>query len=85
MIHRKRVQSTSPEFAVRILTWDDETGAATKVEYDESGRTVRRAVVNRFPRELWQDDVVGEAVWYDGKDRVVKREPVLLGRAPDAL
>ena len=85
MIRKKRVQSTSPEFAVRIVTWDDETGAATKIDYDDRGNPVRRAVVERFPRERWQDDIVGEAVWYDGQDCVVKREPVLLGRTPDAL
>lgn len=82
MIRKKRVVTTSSAFAVRIVTWDDETGASTTVEYDGDGRTVRRGVVNRFPPERWEDDVVGEAVWYDGHDREIRREPVLLGRTP---
>jgi len=81
MIRTKRIESTSDAFAVRVDTWDDETGEATRVEYDEAGRAVRRAVVLRFPRERWDDDVVGEAVWYDGHDRVLRRTPVLLGRS----
>lgn len=81
MIRSKRVESRSPAFAVSVLTWDDETGEAEKVEYDELGRTLRRAVVRRFPREHWEDDVVGEATWFDSDDRVVKRTPVLLGRS----
>jgi hypothetical protein len=80
VIRSKRVESRSPAFAVSVVTWDDETGAAEKVEYDERGRTVRRAVVRRFPRERWEGDVVGETTWFDGDDRVVRRTPVLLGR-----
>lgn len=85
MIREKRVESTSPAFAVAVTTWDDETGAGVKVEYDERGRTLRRAVVERYPRERWVDDVVGEATWFDGDDHVVRREPVLLGRSPLSL
>jgi hypothetical protein len=81
VIRKKRVESTSHAFAVRVDTWDDETGEAMRVEYDGEGRAVRRAIVRRFPRESWQGDVVGEAVWYDGRDRVVRRKPVLLGRS----
>ncbi len=81
MIRTKRVVSTSDAFAVRVDVWDDETGKAMRVEYDEEGRPLRRAVVRRFPREAWDDDVVGEAVWYDGQDRIVRRRPVLLGRS----
>ncbi|MBV8257769.1 MAG: hypothetical protein JOZ56_03570 [Actinobacteria bacterium] len=81
MIRKKRIESTSGAFAVRVDTWDDETGEAMRVEYDGDGRPLRRAVVTRFPREAWDDDVVGEAVWYDGHDRVLRRRPVLLGRA----
>ena len=83
MIRKKRVESTSS--AVAVTTWDDETGAAEKVEYDNRGRTVRRAVVNRYPRERWHDDIVGEAVWFDGDDRVLRREPIPLGRSPLSL
>ena len=81
MIRTKRIESSSPASAVSILRWDDETGEAVKVVYDGEGRTVQRAVVRRFPRELWEDDVVGEATWFDGENRVVKRSPVLLGRS----
>jgi hypothetical protein len=80
MIRSKRVESTSPAFAVSVVTWDDETGEAEKIEYDERGRTVRRAVVRRFPRERWDGDVVGETIWLDRHDRVLRRSPVLLGR-----
>jgi YD repeat-containing protein len=82
VIRQKRVESTSSAFAVAVTTWDDETGAATKVEYDERGRTLRRAVTERYPRERWEDDVVGETTWFDEGDRVLRREPVLLGRSP---
>lgn len=85
MIRKKRVVTSSPAAAVTVTTWDDETGATTKIVYDERGRTVRRAVVERFPRELWSDDVVGEAVWFDGDNRELGREPVLLGRSPLSL
>jgi hypothetical protein len=80
VIRRKRIETSSPEFAVRELTWDDETGEAEQVLYDADGRPVRRAVVRRFPREDWLDDVVGEATWFDGDGREVERSPVLLGR-----
>ena len=82
MIRTRRVESTSSAFAVSVVTWDDETGEAERVDYDPAGRTVRRAVVRRFPRERWQGDVVGETTWLDGDDRIVRREPVLLGRRP---
>ena len=80
MVRSKRIESTSTAFAVRVVTWDDETGEAERVEYDERGDTVRRALVRRFPRESWEGDVVGETVWLDGRDRVLRRTPVLLGR-----
>jgi len=85
MIRTKRIESTSPAFAVSVVTWDDETGAAEKIEYDERGRTLRRAVVERYPPEEWEDDVVGVATWFDEDDHVVRREPVLLGRSPLTL
>ena len=80
MIRKKRIESSSSAFAVSELTWDDETGEAERVEYDAAGNRVRRAVVRRFPRERWQDDVVGETTWFDGDDRELRRTPVLLGR-----
>jgi len=81
MIRTKRIESTSDAFAASVVTWDDETGEAEKVEYDGTGRAVRRAVVRRFPRERWENDVVGEATWLDANGRIVRRTPVLLGRS----
>jgi hypothetical protein len=81
MIRTKRIESTSPAFAASVVTWDDETGEAEKVELDREGRTLRRAVVRRFPRERWDGDVVGETTWFDASDRVVRSTPVLLGRS----
>jgi hypothetical protein len=81
MIRTKRIESSSPSWAVSVLRWDDETGEAVKIVYDDEGRTVRRAVVRRFPRELWEGDVVGETTWFDGEDRILRRTPVLLGRS----
>ena len=80
MIRTKRVESSSSAFAVSVVTWDDETGEAERVEYDADGNRVRRAVVHRYPRALWHDDVVGEATWFDADDRELGRTPVLLGR-----
>ena len=81
MIHSKRVECTSPTVAVSVTRWDDETGEAERTEYGHDGRLVRRAVVERFPREAWADDVVGEAIWFDGNGRETRRAPVLLGRS----
>jgi hypothetical protein len=81
MIRTKRIVSSSPEFAVREVTWDDETGEAEQVLYDADGNQLRRAVVRRFPRELWDGEVVGEETWFDAADREVGRTPVLLGRS----
>ena len=82
MIRKKRIESSSSAFAVSEVTWNDETGEAERIEYDADGNAVRRAVVRRFPRERWQDDIVGEATWFDADDHELKRTPVLLGRTP---
>ena len=81
MRRTKRVDSTSPAFAYSVTTWDDETGEAEKILYDELGRLLRRATVTRYPRERWDEDVVGETTWFDAEDRVVARKPVHLGRS----
>lgn len=81
MQRSRRVDARGADFAYCVTTWDDETGDAERVEYDEHGRPIRRAVVTRFPRERWEDDVVGEAAWFDADDRLVRRSPVLLGRS----
>ncbi len=78
----RRVETTSPDFRVAILTWDDETGNALRIEYGADGELLRHAVVTRFPREQWDGDVIGETVWYDAADRELRREPVHLGRGP---
>ena len=80
MIRKKRIESSSQAFAVSEVTWDDETGDAERIEYDADGNPIRRAVVRRFPRERWLDDVVGEATWFDADNQELKRTPVLLGR-----
>lgn len=74
--------TTSTDFRVAVLTWDDATGNALRLEYGADGALLRHAVVTRFPRERWDGDVVGETVWYDAADRELRREPVHLGRAP---
>jgi hypothetical protein len=60
----RRVPTTSPDFRVAVLTWE----------------LLRHAIVTRFPREQWDGDVIGEAVWYDAADRELRRESVHLGR-----
>ena len=80
----KRTQSTSPEFAVSVVTHDEGTGNALRIEYDADGGLLRHAIATHFPRERWQGDVVGETVWYDGEDRELRRVPILLGRDPFA-
>lgn len=80
----KRTQSTSPEFAVSVVTHDEDTGNALRIEYDAEGGLLRHAIATHFPRERWQGDVVGETVWYDGDDRELRRAPILLGRDPFA-
>jgi hypothetical protein len=81
VLRSRRVETTSPEFRVAVLTWDEETGNALRLEYDEDGGLLRHAIVTHFPREQWNGDIVGETVWYDAEDRELSREPVYLGRA----
>ena len=78
----RRVETTSPDFRVAVLTWDDETGNALRIEYGDDGELLRHAVVTRFPQEQWDGDVIGETVWYDAADQELRREPVHLGRGP---
>lgn len=80
----KRTESTSREFAASVVTQDEGTGNALRIEYDVDGRLLRHAIATRFAREHWQDDVVGETVWYDAHDRELRRVPILLGRDPFA-
>lgn len=81
MLRSRRVETTSPDFRVAVLTWDEETGNALRIEYDDDGALLRHAIVTHFPREQWDGDIVGETVWYDAEDRELRREPVHLGRA----
>jgi hypothetical protein len=81
-VHSRRVETTSPQFRVAVLTWDDETGNALRIEYGDDGQLLRHAIVTHLPRERWDGDVICETVWYDADDRELSREPVHLGRVP---
>lgn len=76
----RRVESTYPRFRIAVLTWDNETGNALRVEYGDDGELLRHAITTHFPREEWDGDVTGETVWYDAADQELSREPVHLGR-----
>ena len=78
----KRIESSSPAFAVSVVALDDDTGNAVRIEYDADGRLLRHAIATHFSREQWEDDVVGETVWYDADDHELRRAPILLGRDP---
>ena len=80
-MHSRRVESTSPHFRVAVLSWDEETGNALRLEYGNDGELLRHAIVTHFRREQWDGDVIGEMVWYDAADQELSREPVHLGRA----
>jgi len=80
----KRVDTSSEAFASSVVTVDEETGNALRIEYDAAGGLLRHAIATRFPREEWHGDVVGETVWYDRADRELRRAPILLGRDPFA-
>ena len=82
MLRSRRVESTSSEFRTAIVAWDEETGNALRIEYGADGELLRHAIATRFPREQWQGDVIGEAVWYDAADVELSREPLHLGRGP---
>jgi hypothetical protein len=57
-------------------TWDDETGNAQILEYDQSGRLVRRCVWSIWPEQDRRDDLIGEAVWFDAGGAEVDRRPL---------
>jgi len=80
-VQSSRVESTSPDFRVAVLTRDEETGNGLRLEYGGDGELLRHAIVTRFPRERWDGDVIGEVVWYDAYDRELRREPLHLGRS----
>lgn len=82
VLRSKRVESTSTEFSVSVIAWDEENGNGIRIEYGDDGALRRHAIITHFPREQWDGDVVGETVWYDTADRELSREPVHLGRAP---
>jgi hypothetical protein len=82
VLRSRRVETTSPDFRVVVLTWDEKTGNALRIEYAHDGALLRHAIVTRFPREQWNGDVIGETVWYDARDRELRREHVYLGRVP---
>jgi YD repeat-containing protein len=82
MLRSRRVESTSPDFRIAVVAWDEETGNALRLEYDADGALLRHAIATRFPQEEWTGDVVGETIWYDAQDQELRRGPVHLGRAP---
>jgi hypothetical protein len=81
-LRSRRIESTSDDFRVAVVSWDEDTGNALRLEYGAGGELLRHAIATRFARERWMGDVIGEAVWYDAQDRELWREPVHLGRAP---
>jgi hypothetical protein len=82
MLRSRRIESSSPDFAVSVVARDEESGNAIRLEYGADRQLLRHAIASRFPREHWQGDVIGEAVWYDEQGEEIRRAPVLLGRAP---
>lgn len=80
MLRSRRVESTSTEFSVSVVAWDEENGNGLRIEYGDDGELLRHAIVTRFPREQWDGDLVGEIVWYDADDRELRSEPLHLGR-----
>ena len=70
-----------PDVAHHVVVWDDETGEAEIVEYDEGGNQVRR-----FAWTHWQpqprvgpDAMIGELIEYDSGGREVRRSPIVRG------
>ena len=44
-MHSRRVETSSPQFRVAVLTWDDATGNALRIEYGAAGQLLRHAIV----------------------------------------
>ncbi len=58
-------------------TWDDETGNAEILEFDESGALVRRCEWTIWPdSERREDGRIGEAIWFDASGDELERSPL---------
>jgi hypothetical protein len=66
-----------PGVSYVVTTWDDETGEAEILEYDDGDRLVRRRLWTPWPEDRWDGPVVGEAVWFDPAGSELKRGPIL--------
>jgi hypothetical protein len=74
---RRRDEGPTPSGAAYSVTnWDDETGDADIVEYDERGRIVCRHEWRIFGGLAVASDVVGEMVTFDAEGRETRRRPL---------
>src|SRR5712691_5122494 len=51
--------------AYTVTTWDDETGDAEILEFDDAQALVRRCTWAIWSEDKRHGDVIGEAVWFD--------------------
>lgn len=63
--------------AYSVTNWDDETGDADIIEYDQRGGVVRRHEWIIYAAPPAADGVVGEIVTFDAEDRETDRRPLL--------
>jgi hypothetical protein len=77
MRRKRREAGPTPGGGVYSITsWDDETGDADVVEYDEQGGVVRRHEWIIFAGPPAADGVTGEMVTFDAQDRETGRRPL---------
>jgi hypothetical protein len=67
--------------AYMVSTWDDETGDAEILEYDDRDALLRRGVRTYWPREseaeeIADGEVLGEVVWFDPDGVELERRPL---------
>jgi hypothetical protein len=67
--------------AYTVSTWDDETGDAEILEYDDRDALLRRGVRTYWAREseseeIADGEVLGEAVWFDPDGVELERRPL---------
>jgi hypothetical protein len=60
-----------------VTRWDDETGDADILEYDDSDKLIGRCVWTHWPEP--QGDVIGQAVWFSTDGAEWERLPLRLG------
>lgn len=73
MKRTRREEVNGRGIAYTITTWDDETGDAEILEFDEHDEIVRRGVLTYRPEEEWEEPVIGEAVWFDADGNETQR------------